>query len=240
MPACGTSLASPTCCSDCSRSACSSPWRWSSCSPSEPGRSSTSSAECVPGCRPGTPHPGLRAARGVRRRRLDGRAGGYQAAVCVDPHQCDRADRSSRPRRRFVPWLGAKGAAIAAVLGEAVLALAALVMLVRARPALLPRFGFALRLAAGASARTRLRSNPGAAALRAGRPRRRRLLGRGLCGWRRPGRGSGCLSAQAARVNSALQARALRSSRVACRRGIEQCWGDERDRRAGRCCRAHQ
>jgi O-antigen/teichoic acid export membrane protein len=50
----------------------------------------------------------------------------------------------------FVPWLGAKGAAIAAVLGEAALALAVLVMLVRARPALLPRFGFALRLAAAA------------------------------------------------------------------------------------------
>jgi O-antigen/teichoic acid export membrane protein len=50
----------------------------------------------------------------------------------------------------FVPSLGAKGAAIAAVLGEAALALAVLVKLVRARPALLPRFGFALRLAAAA------------------------------------------------------------------------------------------
>jgi len=51
----------------------------------------------------------------------------------------------------FIPWLGAKGAAVAAVVGEAVLALAVLIMLVRARPALRPSFGFAFRLAAAAA-----------------------------------------------------------------------------------------
>jgi O-antigen/teichoic acid export membrane protein len=51
----------------------------------------------------------------------------------------------------LIPWLGAKGAAITAVIGESTLALAALLLLVRARPALAPRLGFGVRvLAAGA------------------------------------------------------------------------------------------
>jgi O-antigen/teichoic acid export membrane protein len=52
----------------------------------------------------------------------------------------------------LIPSLGAKGAAIAAVVGEAVLALATLAMLVRARPQLRPRFGFSLRVVAAAGA----------------------------------------------------------------------------------------
>ena len=116
---------------------------------------------------------------------------------------------SPRPRRCLRPrGSGRRGAAIAAVLGEASLALAVLVMLVRARPALLPRFGFALRLAAAAVLGLACISHPRAPAPRAGRPCRRRLLGRGLCARRRPGRGSRCFSAQAARVNSASAATA--------------------------------
>ena len=51
----------------------------------------------------------------------------------------------------LIPLFGAEGAALAAVLGEAVLALAALTMLVRARPALRPRFGYVPRVGLAAA-----------------------------------------------------------------------------------------
>jgi O-antigen/teichoic acid export membrane protein len=46
----------------------------------------------------------------------------------------------------LILWLGAKGAAVAAVGGEALLALTALALLLRARPSLKPRLGFGLRI----------------------------------------------------------------------------------------------
>jgi O-antigen/teichoic acid export membrane protein len=52
----------------------------------------------------------------------------------------------------LIPWLGAKGAAIAAVAGEAVLALATLAMLVRARPGLRPQVSFSIRVGISAAA----------------------------------------------------------------------------------------
>ncbi len=46
----------------------------------------------------------------------------------------------------LIPWLGAKGAALATVLGDTFLAAAALVMLVRARQSLKPNLRFGLRI----------------------------------------------------------------------------------------------
>lgn len=50
----------------------------------------------------------------------------------------------------LIPWLGAKGAAIAAVSGESLLALVALTMLVRAGRGFVPHLGFLARIAPGA------------------------------------------------------------------------------------------
>ncbi len=51
----------------------------------------------------------------------------------------------------LIPWVGAPGAALAAVIGEAILALSALVMLVRARGSLRPDFGYVPRIGLAAA-----------------------------------------------------------------------------------------